>query len=152
MSDLITGGCEPPCDCWDLNSGPTEEQWVLLPAEPSLQPLFLISCVYMRVLVSWRSELMHGSPLPAHGFWRSQQPLCFSLPPSMSEKWSYLVFSGREWSCSSSESYRLEHGGSLLSGHQVTEVSNIAPPWGPLGRVSEANSPACPTFVFFSEG
>jgi hypothetical protein len=95
---------------------------------------------------------MHGSPLPAHGFWRSQQPLCFSLPPSMSEKWSYLVFSGREWSCSSSESYRLEHGGSLLSGHQVTEVSNIAPPWGPLGRVSEANSPACPTFVFFSEG
>jgi hypothetical protein len=25
-SDLITDGCEPPCGCWDLNSGPSEEQ------------------------------------------------------------------------------------------------------------------------------
>jgi hypothetical protein len=23
---LITDGCEPPCGCWDLNSGPSEEQ------------------------------------------------------------------------------------------------------------------------------
>ena len=38
VSDLITGGCEPPCGCWDLNSGPLEEQSVLLPAEPSRQP------------------------------------------------------------------------------------------------------------------
>ncbi|EDL34418.1 mCG1042149, partial [Mus musculus] len=37
-SDLITDGCEPPCDCWNLNSGPWEEQSVLLTAEPSLQP------------------------------------------------------------------------------------------------------------------
>jgi hypothetical protein len=39
-SDLITDGCEPPCGCWDLNSGPSEEQSVLLTAEPSLQHLF----------------------------------------------------------------------------------------------------------------
>ena len=38
-SDLITGGCEPPCGCWDLNSVPSEEQSVLLTSEPSLQPL-----------------------------------------------------------------------------------------------------------------
>jgi hypothetical protein len=38
VSDLITGGCEPPCGCWDLNSGPLKEQSVLLPAEPSHQP------------------------------------------------------------------------------------------------------------------
>jgi hypothetical protein len=38
VSDLITGGCEPPCVCWDLNSGPSEEQSVLLPAEPSREP------------------------------------------------------------------------------------------------------------------
>jgi len=25
-SDLITDGCEPPCGCWELNSGPLEEQ------------------------------------------------------------------------------------------------------------------------------
>jgi hypothetical protein len=31
------GGCEPPCGYWDLNSWPSEEQSVLLPAEPSHQ-------------------------------------------------------------------------------------------------------------------
>jgi hypothetical protein len=25
-SDLVTDGCEPPCGCWVLNSGPSEEQ------------------------------------------------------------------------------------------------------------------------------
>jgi len=35
-SDLITDGYEPPCGCWDLNSGPLEEQSVLLTTEPSL--------------------------------------------------------------------------------------------------------------------
>jgi len=38
--DSITDGCEPPCGCWDLNSGPLEEQSVLLTAEPPLQPHF----------------------------------------------------------------------------------------------------------------
>jgi hypothetical protein len=38
VSDLITGGCEPPCGCWDLNSVPLEEQLVLLLPEPSHQP------------------------------------------------------------------------------------------------------------------
>jgi hypothetical protein len=33
----MTGGCEPPCGCWNLNSGPLEEQSVFLPAEPSHQ-------------------------------------------------------------------------------------------------------------------
>ena len=37
-SDLIMDGCEPPRGCWDLNSGPSEEQSVLLTAEPSRQP------------------------------------------------------------------------------------------------------------------
>jgi hypothetical protein len=32
--------CEPPCGCWELNSGLLEEQSVLLTAEPSLQPGF----------------------------------------------------------------------------------------------------------------
>jgi hypothetical protein len=36
-SDIVTGGCEPPCSCWELNSGPLEEQSVLLTAEPLLQ-------------------------------------------------------------------------------------------------------------------
>ena len=37
-SDSIIDGCEPPCGCWELNSGPLEEQSVLFTAEPSLQP------------------------------------------------------------------------------------------------------------------
>jgi hypothetical protein len=37
-SDPITGGCEP---CWVLNSGPLEDQSMLLTAEPSLQPYFM---------------------------------------------------------------------------------------------------------------
>jgi hypothetical protein len=37
-SDPITEGCEPPCGCWELNSGPLEEYPMLLTAEPSLQP------------------------------------------------------------------------------------------------------------------
>jgi hypothetical protein len=36
-SDPITDGCEPQYGCWDLNSGPSEEQSALLPAEPSLR-------------------------------------------------------------------------------------------------------------------
>ena len=35
---FVTDGCEPPCGCWDLNSGPLEEQSVLLTAEPSHRP------------------------------------------------------------------------------------------------------------------
>ena len=46
--DPITDGC------WELNSGPLEEQSVLLIAEPSLQPqayAFLKGCVCVRVCV-----------------------------------------------------------------------------------------------------
>jgi len=43
-SDLITGGCEPPCGSWDLNSRPSEEQSVLLTTDPSLQPVVLVLC------------------------------------------------------------------------------------------------------------
>jgi hypothetical protein len=36
-SDLTMNDCgHHVCGCWDLNSGPLEEQSVLLPTEPSL--------------------------------------------------------------------------------------------------------------------
>jgi hypothetical protein len=41
-SDLIADGCETPCGCWDLNSGPLEKQSVLLTVEPSLQPYTVV--------------------------------------------------------------------------------------------------------------
>ena len=43
VQDLITDGCDPPCSCWTLNSGPLEEQPVLLTSEPSLQPPWINS-------------------------------------------------------------------------------------------------------------
>jgi hypothetical protein len=45
VSDPITDGCEPPCGFWELNSGPLEEQTVLLTAEPALQPWSSSSCI-----------------------------------------------------------------------------------------------------------
>jgi hypothetical protein len=38
----VADRCELPCGCWELNSGPLEEQPVLFTAEPFLQPLKLI--------------------------------------------------------------------------------------------------------------
>jgi hypothetical protein len=35
-SDSFIDGCEPPCRCWGLNSGPLKEQPVLLTTETSL--------------------------------------------------------------------------------------------------------------------
>jgi len=46
-SDPITDGCEPPCGCWELNSGPLEERPVFLTAEPSL---FHSSCLLSYIL------------------------------------------------------------------------------------------------------
>jgi hypothetical protein len=51
-SDPITDGCEPPCGCWELNSGLTEEQSVLLTAESSLQPLISTFTVIKKMLPS----------------------------------------------------------------------------------------------------
>jgi hypothetical protein len=42
-SDPISDGCEPPCGCWELNSGPLEKQSVLLTTKSSLQPPALYS-------------------------------------------------------------------------------------------------------------
>ena len=45
--DPITDGCEPPSGCWELNSGPLEEQAMHLTSEPSLQSeiFFFLSAV-----------------------------------------------------------------------------------------------------------
>ena len=52
--------CKPPCGCWDLNSGPPEEQLVLLTVEPSLQPQFTTSTAihYLQIIFSCGS--MYG--------------------------------------------------------------------------------------------
>ena len=34
----FTDGCEPSCGCWEMNSGPLEEQAVLLMTQSSIHP------------------------------------------------------------------------------------------------------------------
>jgi hypothetical protein len=53
------GGCEPPCGCWDLNSGPLEEQSVLLLA---LSVYFLKMHLLMSVVFLF---VMYKDVLPA---------------------------------------------------------------------------------------
>jgi hypothetical protein len=58
----ITDGCEPPCGCWELNSGPLEEQLVLLTAEPSLYPhnwVFKKAKFSLQVLASVHLDPQH---------------------------------------------------------------------------------------------
>jgi hypothetical protein len=41
--DGVTGSCEPLHDVlWELNFGPQREQYMLLMAEPSLQPSYAV--------------------------------------------------------------------------------------------------------------
>jgi hypothetical protein len=65
-SDLIMGGCEPPCGCWDLNSGPLKEQSELLPAEPSPQPQYylLILTAFVWDTLSWVTGTEGARSLP----------------------------------------------------------------------------------------
>lgn len=54
-SNSITDGREEPCGCWELTSGPLEEQAVLLNTEPSLQSrghlIVSIYSIFIRVYV-----------------------------------------------------------------------------------------------------
>lgn len=52
----VTDDCEPPYGFCEPNSGPVEEQLVLLTTEPSLWPLcefFLVLYVCMYMLLAW---------------------------------------------------------------------------------------------------
>ena len=41
----ITDGCEPPCDCWELNPSPLQKQPVFLATEPSLAASTFLSAL-----------------------------------------------------------------------------------------------------------
>ena len=58
-SDPITDGGEPPCGCWETNSGPLEEQPVLLMAESSLQAPCPFLEVSMSISLVADDELSH---------------------------------------------------------------------------------------------
>ena len=78
-SDLISDGCEPPCGCWELNSGPLEEQAMLLTTEPSLQPP---SPLFLTLLAIWLSTFFNGGSLhpAALVVWAGVGGINFLLP------------------------------------------------------------------------
>ena len=44
----ITDGCQPPCGCWELNSGPLEEHlWEAGAAAGPMKPTCLLPCLSM---------------------------------------------------------------------------------------------------------
>jgi hypothetical protein len=43
--------CELSCVCWELNSGPLEEQEVLLTAELALQPQDMCFALFYRIII-----------------------------------------------------------------------------------------------------
>ena len=56
MEVIERGGL--PCGCWELNSGPLEEQSVLLTAKPSLQPGRLVfNCHLTQPRITWAENL-----------------------------------------------------------------------------------------------
>jgi hypothetical protein len=62
-SDLITDGCEPPCGCWDLNSGPARavgalNRWAISAAP--VQPLLRTYCMTTKILTE-RQNHKHAS-------------------------------------------------------------------------------------------
>jgi hypothetical protein len=78
-SDLITDGCESPCGCWELNSGPQEEQPVHLTTALSLQ--LHIAFVWLVLLVFFGSSLRPHLPCTplaplAWGYEFASQLLC----------------------------------------------------------------------------
>jgi len=68
-SDSITDGCEPSCGCWELNSGPLEEQSVLLTAESHLQPSkSLLPLPIHTFICAYLTYIIHSFMLPIHTF------------------------------------------------------------------------------------
>jgi hypothetical protein len=59
-SDPIKDGCKPPCGCWELNSGPLEDQSVILTAEPFFPapPILFLSKAFQ--VIMRRSESNEG--------------------------------------------------------------------------------------------
>jgi hypothetical protein len=80
VSDVVTDGCEPPCGCWDLNSGPLEEQPVLLTAEPSLAQLKPFLFLYLtgpKVSQKLRYGVLTGLAVPFLGVALKSENLFF---------------------------------------------------------------------------
>jgi hypothetical protein len=73
-------GCEPPCGCWELNSGPLEEQSVLLTLSHLSSPYPMIFNTYYDCTCQWLSSVMFLSCLWNGVSLCSQRSACQCLP------------------------------------------------------------------------
>ena len=115
-SDLITDGCEPPCDCWDLNSGPLEEQSAFLTTEPSLQPLYN------------SIDLTHHCPpcsllFPLWLIPSSSQPVPFHFPAGFILFFQKWIFKGNSNQCCPTLGLERMAGNRVHSHRQVLKDS-----------------------------
>jgi hypothetical protein len=80
VSDFVMDGCEPPCGCWDLNSGLSEEQsgtltnWAISPA---------LNIFLKRDNCSWAVVPPTFNP----NTWEAEAGRFLSLRPAWSTKW-----------------------------------------------------------------
>jgi hypothetical protein len=136
-------GCEPPCGCWDLNSGPLEEQSALLTADPSHQPPLntLSLCIYTTFFkihsivdghLAWlySSALVNGAVLK-HRRYRCCLSQLSSFPLEMCEEVgllhcsSLLIFKPRDlstvlWGDCASWHFQWQYARGPVSGYPQT--------------------------------
>jgi hypothetical protein len=75
VSDLIADGCEPPCGCWELNSGSLEEQPVLLNFGLFLQAPKLSDLVFKKRFIYLFNVYKYTVAASRHTRRRHQIPL-----------------------------------------------------------------------------
>jgi len=99
--DSIRDGCEPPCGCWELNSGPLEEQPVLLTTEPILQSnlftLILCALVFcLHVCLSVCLSLSDCVGVRSHRTWTIDScelpHECWELNPRSSQRAASVLY------------------------------------------------------------
>ena len=116
--DPSVDGCEPPCGCWELNSGPLEEQSVLLTTGPTLHPWLhsLYTTIHTQHLdCTWATP----EPLPStHSTYAQHLGYTWCAPgPYSSTHSTYAQHLGYTWSApgphSSTHSTYAQHLGHI---------------------------------------
>jgi hypothetical protein len=79
-SDHIIDCCEPPCGCWELNSGPLEEQTVLSISKPSFCDSLWLTVTHSYISTFWiHSEILAVSTVHLENF--TNTDMLINLPP-----------------------------------------------------------------------
>lgn len=101
---LNTNSCEPPCECWEPNSGPSKEQWVLLTTEPSLVHPSVLLCLFIETRsltwysiswVSWPASPRNPPVLTSPCWDYRCTPLCLTFYWALGTDWALVLMLGQ---------------------------------------------------------